>query len=345
MSAQGNGPRTFDAIVMAGDREAYRSVCGQNKALLEVEAKPILVHILEALDRCPYVARIFVVGPRERIAAVLGPRSDRDKELVLVEQSRTLVENAWKGFLATIPATDADGRAFTEEELRERYGEKVVLIVGSDIPLVTHHELEEFIEGSDLERYDYLMGMSTEETLSAFYPGAGRPGVRFAYFHFRETLERQNNLHMIRVFRIINRKYTELMYRFRYQKRWKNILQLLWVLLRMPEIRLGTVLRFCLLHLCRVLARLPGVPLQRLLHRFVPKRKVEEDVSRLLKARFGSVVTTYGGAALDVDNEEDLETIRLRYHDWLAYQEALASAGRARAQDPPDPLKVSGLDD
>ena len=43
----------------------------------------------------------------------------------------------------------------------------------------------------------------------------------------------------------------------------------------------------------------------------------------LLKTRFGSVVTTYGGAALDVDNENDFMAIRYQFRQWRQYLEEL----------------------
>ena len=62
---------TLDAVVLAGDRGAYKPVGGENKALLQVEGIPVIAHVISALQRCRYVTRIFVVGPRERILAAL----------------------------------------------------------------------------------------------------------------------------------------------------------------------------------------------------------------------------------------------------------------------------------
>ena len=327
MSKEWNDPKEkLDAVVLAGERDAYKPVCGENKGLLEIEGQPVIAYVVSALQRCRYVARIFVVGPRERIQEALERTETRrnwEKEVIVVQQWNSLLENGWNTFLATLPSHAPDGKPLTDESLRARYEDKAVLFLGADMPLLTHYELEEFIEGCDMQRHDYVLGMTSEEDLEAYYPGKGRPGIRLAYFHFKESRERQNNLHMIRVFRVINREYGQLMYRFRYQKRWHNMLLILWALLRTPELRPGMVARFCLLHVCRVLGRIPRMPFSRLLRKFLDKARLEEDISLLLRTRFGMGMTTYGGAALDIDTTEQFAVIERQFRCWCAYQEDL----------------------
>jgi hypothetical protein len=179
--------------------------------------------------------------------------------------------------------------------------------------------------------------MTGEDALQAYYPRPGRPvsGIRFTYFCFHDSRERQNNLHMIRVFRVFNRQLIQKMYQFRYQQRWKNILQLGWQLLREPAVTPRVVAKFVLLHLCRLLDRRTWRPLakvQRFLRRFLVKAEMQADLSRVIMTRFGSALTTLGGAALDVDNERDFQIIKNRYRDWMEHQEALA---RLRKPDRP----------
>lgn len=327
MPHEGSDPTgNLDAVVLAGDRDAYKPVRGENKALLEIEGKAVLVHVISALQRCRYVSRVFVVGPGKRIRKALERTSAGEawqKEVIVLEQWNTLLENGWNTFLATLPAHGPDGEPLSVETLRSRYEGKAVLVLGADMPLLTHYELEEFIEGCDMDRYDYVLGMTSEEHLKPYYPAKGKPGIRLAYFHFKDSRERQNNLHMIRVFRVVNRQYGQLMYRFRYQKRWQNILQILWALLRTPELRLGMIARFCLLHLCRFLGRIPWLPLNRPFWRFLDKGRLEEDLSLLLKTRFGIGMTTYGGAALDIDTTEQLAVVEGQFDRWRARQEGL----------------------
>jgi hypothetical protein len=318
--------KIFDAIVMAGDRGSYKPVYGTHKALLRVAGEPVLSHVLGALDACRYVARIFVVGPKGRISSSLESSALAGrirKELILLEQWDSLLENAWNTFLATLGAGRGPLTCEEEELLRQRHEDRAALVLGSDMPLLTPYELEEFVDGCDLDRYDFFLGTTSEEVLRAYGPQAGAPGVRFAHFCFRESKERQNNLHLIRFFRVMNRHYAQIMYRYRYQRRWVNVFTLFTRLLRLPEVRAGMVARFFLLHAARIADQRGWRGLLKLARRALPKSRIEQDISCLLQTRFASVPTTYGGAALDVDNEEHFEVIRLNFERWRAYQEDL----------------------
>jgi len=331
MSDEKGKTEGFDALLMAGDRGAYRSVYGENKAFLEIEGVPVILHVLRALQQSRHVSRVVVVGPRERISGVLemhGERLGLNKEIRVVEQADTVLENAQQAFNATLPPEAQEG-APGAEEARVRHEDKAVLILGSDLPLLTAAELDEFIEQSDLSRYDYVVGMTSEDTLQPYYPQPGRPwsGIHFAYFCFRDSRERQNNLHLIRVLRVFNRDLIQSMYQFRYQQRWRNIMLLGWRILRRPEVTARVLIKFVLLHLSRMLDRRGGRLLEKAQHffrRFLGKQEMQQDLSRIFKARFGSVMTSFGGAALDVDNEKDFQVIKRRYRDWMDYQETVA---------------------
>jgi hypothetical protein len=91
----------------------------------------------------------------------------------------------------------------------------------------------------------------------------------------------------------------------------------------LPELTLGMVFRFCLLHVCRVLGRIPWMPLNRVLRRFLDKDKLAGDIGAILQTRFAVTTTTYGGAALDVDDKEQFAVIRSQFHRWRALQEDL----------------------
>ncbi len=327
MYGEWNDPKEdLDAVVLAGDRDAYKPVCEENKALLEIEGVPVICRVIAALQRCRYVTRIFVVGPKARIGQALeraesvakGP-----KEIILLEQGHSLLENGWNAFLETLSPGKTDGKPLPEEALRVRYEGRVALFLAADMPLLTHYELEEFIEGCDMRRYDYVAGTTPEEALKPYYPQRGRPGIRMAYFHFKDSKERQNNLHMIRVFRVVNTRYAELMYRFRHQRKWQNILLLFRESLRLPELTPGMLFRFCLLHACRFLGRTPWIPLNRLWRGFLDKGRLEEDIGALLQTRFAMATTTYGGAAMDVDDKEQFSAIGSQFSRWCAFQEEL----------------------
>ena len=168
------------------------------------------------------------------------------------------------------------------------------------------------------------MGTTDEEALRPYLPRPGVPGISFVSFCFQDSLERQNNLHLVRLFRILNLDVPQTMYRYRYQRNWLNILRLLWNLMMIRGVNPTMVIKFVLLHVCRLMAGSPWNRLRDILRRFLAKKKLEEDVGKLLGTRFSTVVTTYGGAAMDVDNEEHLEVIRNQFHHWREYQETLS---------------------
>ena len=138
MPDEWNDPKeTLDAVVLAGDRDAYNPVYGENKALLQIEGTPFIAYVISALQRCRYVTRIFVVGPRERIQEALKAGEigrQGNKEVIVIEQWTSLFENGWNAFLATLPDQGPDGRALPEETLRKRYEGKAVLSWGRTCP-------------------------------------------------------------------------------------------------------------------------------------------------------------------------------------------------------------------
>src|SRR3990172_1408022 len=85
--------------------------------------------------------------------------------------------------------------------------------------------------------------------MEGFYPTAGRPGIRMAYFNLREGRFRQSNLHLVRPARLRNRQRIEEMYRHRHQREIGPILKLAWRLLRSERGGLAIVLYYALMHL------------------------------------------------------------------------------------------------
>jgi hypothetical protein len=57
---------------------------------------------------------------------------------------------------------------------------------------------------------------------------------------------------------------------------------------------------------------------------FLDLSRVASLVSQLLRTRFSTAFTHYGGCTLDVDNEEHYEAICANFKRWLEHQETLA---------------------
>lgn len=302
----------IDAVVVAGDGKAARTVFKKNKALLDVGGRPILRHIVETLKSCRAIGRIVVVGPKDAFDPIIG-----DTGVLVVPQKRSLAENGWEGFLHTLPgyASKLDISA----ELVERNFHKQVLFLSGDIPLLCKEEIEEFLSGCDFERYDYLAGITSEESLEAFGPRKGKPGIKMATFHTRDGNFRQNNLHVARPFVLLNSIDLVLKaYEYRYQKKLGNILRALVEILRLGPGKVGaTLLLYLVLQLSALFGALGMNRAARWASYPVTRNQIERVVSSLLDARFKLVETTIGGAALDVDNEKDYMTLSVMYRDWV----------------------------
>ena len=224
-------PQRFDVIIAAGNRRASRAVLGTNKILLPVAGAPVITHVLSAVERARCTDRIFVVGDTAQLEeALASPHSpfQGKRPLHLLEQYHTFYENVWEGFLHTLP--DYAPETGWQVYLDRPEADKAALFLSADIPLATPQEIETFVAACDLTRYDYFMGVTAESVLRAYYPHGGRPGIKMAYFNLRDLRVRQNNLHLVRPFRLGNRFYIEKMYEARYQREWRNILKLCWEL-------------------------------------------------------------------------------------------------------------------
>lgn len=317
-------PRAVEvqAILLAGDRGSAKAVRGTSKAFLEVGGKPMVVHVLEALLHTPEVSEVYVVGDAVRLEKTLARfgclqlAGAQGRPVHVIPQRETLYENVWHTFLRTLPAR-SDGETAPDPE-------HPILVVPADIPLVIPEELSDFVRQSLATGADYALGLSPDAALARFAPSDGDPGIEMATFNVAEGRYRQNNLHLVRPLKIGNRHYVQDMYENRYQKQLGNMLRLGWRILR-KEFRHLALLRFyVLLHLAGVLDRSGFARAADAVRRWVSLPRVERGLSALLRTRFVTVVTGLGGAAVDVDNAEDLEIADKNLERWKAMQVRVA---------------------
>ena len=310
----------IQAILVAGDRGASRAIRGRSKAFVEVAGKPMVVHVLESLLHTPEVSEVYVVGnplrlEREiaeygclRLAAALG------RPVHVVPQRDTLYANVWHTFLRTMrPGAPRDDS-------------HAVLVVPADIPLVMPEELSQFLGRAEACGGDYVVGLSPESALAPFAPRDGAPGIEMAYFNLREGRFRQNNLHFVRALRFGNRHYVEDMYENRYQKELSSQLALAWRVLRKEWRNLWVLGCYFGIHLAGVLHRRGFVRAADRVRSWVPLAMIHRASSALLRTRFATVTTELGGAAIDVDNEADLEVVEKMLERWKAMQARSARA-------------------
>jgi hypothetical protein len=275
-------------------RKALGARRREKKAFLSVAGLPVIHHVLRAVERAHYTARIFVVGDKarlEKILAIPGMPFQGTRPLVLLEQNNTLHDNVWNTFLHTLPdySPGMDWRVYTKTAAVD----KAVLVMPGDIPLATPFEIDEFVDGCDLSRYDYCLGLTAESTLRAYYPQDGRPGIQMAYYVLRDLHIRHNNLHLVKPLRLGNRHYIQKMYDSRYQREWHNILKLYWELWCAKDASVRMAWSVVCLHIARLLTGCRWQPAFLLRPFFLELPMVANLMSQLLRTRFTTVETHY----------------------------------------------------
>jgi GTP:adenosylcobinamide-phosphate guanylyltransferase len=301
------------AILLAGDRGASRAVRGSSKAFVEIAGKPMVVHVLEALLRTPEVSEVFATGDTLRLEKAFAEHgcvalsAARGCPLHLVPQAGSLYENIWNSFLRSLPPGEPDP-------------EHAVLVVPSDIPLVVPEEVSDFLAKAAKLDADYVIGLTPEEALAAYRPHGAEPGIEMAYFNLREGRFRQNNLHCVRPLKMGNRHYVQDMYENRYQKEWGNTFRLAWRVLSREWRNLWVLGFYLVMHVAGALQRRGYRRLSDLVRRFAALSTVERGMSDLLRTRVLCATTSLGGAALDIDNAEDLEAAEQMFERWKRRQ-------------------------
>ncbi len=308
-------PSKFDAILVAGEGESSYKIYNQHKSFLKINGKCIVNYVIEALQKVESVRTIYIVGLKEKLLKTLKEEKidlNFPKPIVVVEQKSNLYENIWHTFLKTLP-NEGD----IPDLERSEFSDRAVLIVPCDSPLITSHEVEYFIQKCDLEKHDHVLGLVTDKTLSYFYPRDNVPGIKMAYLYLKENVFRINNLHLVKPLKMLNRKYIKEMYQYRYQRNIKNIIPFALKLIGKDNpvrFRYYFGLQFCLLF-----SRYGMERLVKFIRSWTPKLELEQCVSKIMGTRLSGIEVPFPGAALDIDNDRDYETIKLRFNEWQDY--------------------------
>jgi GTP:adenosylcobinamide-phosphate guanylyltransferase len=301
----------IDAIVLAGDKTGSKNFAGKNKMLLEVAGKPLLRYVVDALDRVERIRRIIVVGPADDIHRVLALeplQSDFD----VLEQKDTAYQNFWSSFVFTLGDSYQPGDEQSDPAIENR----PVLGVPCDTPFISTNEINEFLDAAYHANLDYGIGMTEQRYLERFYPTEDKPGIRMTYLHLADASLRLNNLHFIKPFRVRNRAYIEQIYEFRYQKQFFNMLKVFVAIIRTQGSGLFPVYMYLMLQLSVQFERLSWHSALSFTRSKVTREAIAGYSCLLLQADVNIVETTGGGCTIDVDNEDDYNTIQLRFDEY-----------------------------
>lgn len=144
----------MDAVVLAGGgREPGLAEGLPNKAFLPIAGIPMVERVMRALRAAPEVGRIVLVGPAEI------PEGAVDLCDLRIPETQDLLGNALAGLRALAPSP-------------------WVLLVASDLPLLTPQAVSEFL------------GRCREEGVEVYYPIVPREAVEASFPGLRKTYVR-----------------------------------------------------------------------------------------------------------------------------------------------------------
>lgn len=312
----------IDAIVLAGHGKASKKILGKNKSFMDMGGIPLFCYVLSALQKTPYIENIFIVGPKEELEIKIRKASrflNANKKITIVQQKSNLLKSSWSTFLETLHNQPSN----TAQTLFKNR-EKAVLYLAGDNPLITHHEISEFLSNCEIEKYDYFLGITPEDNLKHFYPSKEKRGIKMAYLPTREKLFRLNNLHLVKPLKLKKKEYIQDVYKYRYQRKIRNIARFSWEMICNGAV--GKSLRiYFMIQLALFSSYMNWRYLNSVVRSRLPRNEIEKCISEILGTRFISVETHFGGAALDIDSKKDLEVIKLRFNEWRQFQEEIAN--------------------
>lgn len=271
------------ALVLAGapNRGPLAQVSDQPyEALIEIHGRPMIAYVLDALRQAPSVGRIGIVGPVAELEAALKMQGER-----LIAPVGGLLDNLEHG--ARVLGAGGEGGNDTPSLAAgtgagPRGAGNRLLVVTSDIPLVTAAAIEDFLERC--RRREAVAGAGA---LDAFYPMVSRqnsesrfPGQRRTYVRLRSGSYTGGNCVLLSPAVLL--KQRELFDQA--------------VALRKDPVRM---------------ARLLGLGF---IIRFLTRRLEAADIERVVRERLGIngaiIEVPYAEIGFDVDKPEDLELAR-----------------------------------
>ena len=248
----------INAVVLAGDSKKSLVQEGvENKSLLPINGRPMVEYVVDALGESPLVGKVSIVGPVEHLKACLGDKAD-----YYIEDRDSLFENVKAG----IEPFSNDG---------------AVLIVTSDIPMITGRMITDFVQRAVQQGKDFCYPIVNKQVNEKHFPGVERTYVRL-----KDGTYTGGNL--IYLNPAVVGPCEELMKKLIENRKqpWKT-------------------------------ARLLGFRfLAGLLLGFLTISEVEERFSRLLDIKASAIVVPYPEIGNDVDKPSDVEMVT-RYFDWL----------------------------
>ena len=315
----------IEAVVLSGTHQnPRRLVNGRNKAFLEIDGRPLVRHVVDALRAARHISEIFVVGPADELASVLSDCP----EVYCVPQEGKLLSNGW----AAIRAVEAR----REQQAESDSAARPVLLVSCDLPLASPAAIDDFVEraaqvdAASGANNAMLVGIADEPGLKPFYGAGAEQGIVRPLVQMQEGLFRLSNIYVSRPRNLQHSEFLQTSFSYRKAKDWHNVAKLVFSLFRQPGGWFAAWMT-CRLQLTAMLRHGKGRWYRRL-RAGNTLTKVERGVSTVLGGPVRIVVTPYGGLSLDVDDEEDFRLLEANYERWSALGAAELPADESSQQ-------------
>jgi len=240
----------IDVVILAGgDSKGLAEDESLPKSLLPLKGKLMLDYILEALAACPKLGKKVLVGPK------IVEEKRGEKVDFFVEGGDNIFDNVVLG-LGVLPNSPR------------------VLVVTSDIPLLTETALEDFLERCERQEAQFYYPIIAKETNERKYPGNKR-----TYVKLQEGTFTGGNIFLVDPLAVTQSAVLA-----------KRIISL-----RKRPLKLAGILGWTFLF--------------KLLLHFLTIRELEERVSTLFKVKAISIVTPYPEIGVDIDKPSDLSLL------------------------------------
>lgn len=146
-----------DVIILAGAKnQGALKACSQHEyeALIEINNAPMIEYVLYAVRMAKYVERVAVVGPTEALRPLVGKKID-----FLIEDKGKIVDNIIEG-------------------LNVLQSNRKVLIITSDIPLISSDTIDNFIAECESINADVYYPIISKEANQCTFPDSQRTYAR-----------------------------------------------------------------------------------------------------------------------------------------------------------------------
>jgi len=223
-----------------------------------------------------------------------------------------MLTNAWAG----IEASEDHHRGDPDLPISER----PLLIISSDLPLVTAGSVDDFVKRCALEDnatsdpYAMLVGVVDEPGVKPFHPSDGKPGIKRPFVELAWGRLRLANIYVGRPRKLSRQEFLQTGFSHRKAKDWRNVVALIFDFYKTPG---GWAAAWMTMRvqITLMLSKKKGRLYQRL-KKGNTQDRVESCISEVLGGPVKTVITPFGGLSLDVDDEEDFRILNARYKDW-----------------------------